>query len=175
VIWAKTDAGRAEVQSRALIKVRSQRNLLLLIDGHKTEEMLLAGVAGITPDDFSALEAMGLIEPLLEPPARTASRSAAPAPAAPPAAARTSAPVPLGAAQAPAAADEDFDYAGFTEALTQLIAKELGLRGFALTLAVEKASTPQELKDVAKRTIEQIREKKGSSAAESARRALFGR
>lgn len=175
MIWAKTDAGRAEVQSRALIKVRSQRNLLLLIDGHKSEEMLLAGVAGITPDDFSALEAMGLIEPLFEPPARSSARSAAPAPAAPPATARSSAPVPLGAAEPPAAADEDFDHVGFTETLTQLIAKELGLRGFTLTLAVEKASNAQELKDVGKRTIEQIREKKGSSAAESARRALFGR
>ena len=50
MIWAKTDAGRAEVQSKALIKERSQRNLLLLIDGQKSEDMLLSGVAGITLD-----------------------------------------------------------------------------------------------------------------------------
>ena len=141
MIWAKTDAGRAEVQSKALIRERSQRNLLLLIDGQKSEDMLLAGVAGITPDDFSALEAMGLIEPLLVPPSRSAPRSAAPAAAAAPAV-RSSAPVPLDAAEPAPAPDDNFDYRRFTETLTQLIAKELGLRGFTLTLAVEKASTP---------------------------------
>ena len=48
MIWVKTDAGRAEMQSRALVKERARRNLLLLIDGVKTEEMLLANLAGIT-------------------------------------------------------------------------------------------------------------------------------
>ena len=174
MIWAKTDAGRAEVQSKALIKERSQRNLLLLIDGQKSEDMLLSGVAGVTLDDFSALEAMGLIEPLQTPPTRSASRtgSSAAAPATP---ARSTAPAPLGAAEPAAAAESHVDYRRFAETLTQLIAQELGLRGFTLTLAVEKASTPEELKDVAKRTIEQIREKKGASAAEAARRALFPR
>ena len=33
VIWVKTDAGRAEMQNRALVKERARRNLLLLIDG----------------------------------------------------------------------------------------------------------------------------------------------
>ena len=41
------------MQTRALVKERSQRNLLLLIDGVKTEEMLLANVVGIKPEDFS--------------------------------------------------------------------------------------------------------------------------
>ena len=145
------------MQSKALIKERAQRNLLLLIDGQKSEEMLLANVAGITPDDFSALESMGLIEPVLTAPAKG---GAARAPAAPPA-----------AAAAPA---EPLDYAHFTETLTQLISKELGLRGFTLTLALEKAGTIEELKDVANRAIDQIRDRKGAPAAEQARRALFG-
>ena len=67
MIWAKTDAGRVEMQAKALIKERAQRNLLLLIDGHKSEEMLLANVVGIKPDDFTTLEAMGLIEPMATP------------------------------------------------------------------------------------------------------------
>ena len=54
MIWAKTEAGRAEMQAKALIKERAQRNLLLLIDGQKTEEMLLANVVGIKPDDLPA-------------------------------------------------------------------------------------------------------------------------
>jgi hypothetical protein len=64
VIWAKTDAGRIEMQARALVKERAQRNLLLVIDGIKTEEMLLTGLAGISLADFNALQAMGLIVPV---------------------------------------------------------------------------------------------------------------
>ena len=56
MIWVKTDAGRAEMQTRALIKERARRNLLLLIDGSKTEEMLLRNLAGITADDFQELQ-----------------------------------------------------------------------------------------------------------------------
>jgi hypothetical protein len=153
VIWAKTEAGRAEMQAKALIKERAQRNLLLLIDGQKTEEMLLANVAGITADDFTALEGMGLIEPVLTSPGRSGkSASASPPPAEP----------------------VELDYGRFTEALTQLISRELGLRGFTLTLAVEKAGTIEELKEVARRTLDQIRERKGDAAAEQARRALYG-
>lgn len=167
MIWAKTDAGRAEMQAKALIKERSQRNLLLLIDGQKTEEMLLANVAGIKPEDFAALHAMGLIEAVA---GRGAPR---PMPAAP-AAAPVQAPAPAAApAEAPAASGE-LDYGQFTEKLTQLISKELGLRGFTLTLAVEKASTTEDLIDVANRTIEQIKDRKGAPAADAARRALFG-
>ena len=48
MIWVKTDAGRAEMQSRSLVKDRALRNLLLVIDGKKSSERLLADLAGIT-------------------------------------------------------------------------------------------------------------------------------
>ena len=63
MIWTKTDAGRTEIQARALVKERAQRNLLLVIDGLKTEAMLLANLAGISADDFAALQSLGLIVP----------------------------------------------------------------------------------------------------------------
>ena len=63
VIWVKTDAGRAEMQNRALVKERARRNLLLLIDGAKSEEMLLANLAGITAADFQELRKLDLIAP----------------------------------------------------------------------------------------------------------------
>jgi hypothetical protein len=66
------------------------------------------------------------------------------------------------------------DYAQFTTALTQMISKELGLRGFVLTLAVEKASTIEELQAVAQRTLTQIADRKGEAIAAAARRALYG-
>ncbi|MES1162609.1 MAG: hypothetical protein ABUL50_06065 [Rhizobacter sp.] len=147
------------MQARALVKERAQRNLLLVIDGIKTEDMLLANLAGISADDFAALQSLGLIAPVAAP----SSRSGA-------------APSGRGAAPAasPAADPVPLDYAQFTEALTQMISKELGLRGFVLTLAVEKASTIEELQAVAQRTLAQIAERKGEAVAAAARRALYG-
>ena len=46
MIWTKTEAGRTEIQTRALVKERPQRNLLLVIDGVKSDEMLLANLVG---------------------------------------------------------------------------------------------------------------------------------
>lgn len=152
MIWSKTDAGRVEMQSRALVKERTQRNLLLLIDGVKSQEMLLGSIAGVSKADFDALAALGLIAPVGGA-AASGSKAAAPAAAAP---------------------SEPSDYANFTQTLTQLISSELGLRGFTLTLAVEKAGTPDELRDVGERVLKQILERKGEEAADKARRKLYG-
>jgi hypothetical protein len=160
VIWAKTDAGRIEMQARALVKERARRNLLLLIDGIKSEEMLLANLAGIAAEDFRALEALALIAPV----------AGVQRPAEAPVEAR-----PTGQKAAPEAAPAaPLDYGQFTAALTQLISTHLGLRGFVLTLAVEKAGTPEELQAVAQRTLEQIRDRKGEVVATAARRTLYG-
>jgi len=162
VIWQKTDAGRIEMTARALVKERAQRNLLLLIDGAKSEDMLLANVVGVTIEDFRALEGMGLIAPV----AGSGSSRTSPPPA-------IAASAPASTVGTPVDPGE-LDYAKFTAALTQMISAELGLRGFTLTLAVEKASTIEELRDVADRTIEQIRARKGEPAAHKARRTLYG-
>ena len=159
MIWAKTDAGRTEMQAKALIKERALRNLLLLIDGVKSEEMLLSSLVGIHAGHFTQLEGMGLIEPAAAPAARSAASRAAAA-----AAREVDDPAPSG----------PLDYAHFTQTLTQLISKELGLCGFTLTLAVERAGTIEELREVANRALDQIRDRKGLPAAELARRALFG-
>ncbi|MDQ2736708.1 MAG: hypothetical protein M3Y55_17345, partial [Pseudomonadota bacterium] len=66
------------------------------------------------------------------------------------------------------------DYAQFTAALTKLISANLGLRGFTLTLAVEKAGTIEELREVAHRTLDQIRDRKGDAVAAEARKTLYG-
>ena len=167
MIWGKTDAGRLEMQTRALVKERARRNLLLLIDGAKSDAMLLGGLAGITEADFAALHELGLIEPVAEAPARP-HRAANVAPGAP-------APTPTPTAPAePTAPAAPLDYGQFTAALTQMISAELGLRGFVLTLAVEKAGTIEELRAVADRTIAQIAERKGEARAAIARRALYG-
>ena len=168
MIWGKTEAGRLEMQTRALVKERARRNLLLLIDGVKTDAMLLGGLAGITEADFDALRDLGLIAPVAEPSGTRTNRAAAASSAS---AAAPAAPPPPAEAAAPAA---PLDYAQFTAALTQLISSELGLRGFVLTLAVEKAGTIEELQAVAARTLAQIAERHGEARATAARRTLYG-
>ena len=160
MIWVKTDAGRAEMQTRALVKERARRNLLLLIDGAKSEEMLLANLAGISADDFQELRKLDLIAPAAGAVTVNAARAATPE------SSRPTVPLPL--------ENRVLDYSEFTAALTQIISSQLGLRGFTLTLAVDKASTIEELRDVARRAIEQIRERKGEAAATEARRTLYG-
>ena len=160
VIWVKTDAGRAEMQNRALVKERARRNLLLLIDGQKSEEMLLANLAGITAADFQELRKLDLIAPAAG--AVTVGNTAR---AISSEASRPTVP-PLDVTS--------LDYSAFTAALTKLISAQLGLRGFTLTLAVDKASTIEELRDVAQRVIEQVRERKGEAAASEARKTLYG-
>lgn len=162
MIWAKTEAGRIEIQSRALVRERAQRNLLLLIDGVRSDAVLLGDLAGISTADFLTLEALGLITSTQRPTA--GGRAAPPSPPAP------AAPTPAGAGAEAA----PLDYAQFTAALTKLIASELGLRGFVLTLAVEKAGTADELQAVAQRALTQIRERKGEAVAAAARHALYG-
>ena len=169
MIWGKTEAGRLEMQTRALVKERARRNLLLLIDGVKTDAMLLGGLAGISAADFEALHQLGLIVPLADAPSARPNRAAGPASAAP-----AAAPV-APAAAAPAEPAAPLDYGQFTAALTQLISGELGLRGFVLTLAVEKAGTIEELQAVAARTLAQIAERHGEARAAVARRTLYGR
>ena len=157
------------MQARALVKERAQRNLLLVIDGIKTDEMLLANLTGITVDDFAALQSLGLIAPV-------ASAGGSRSGASPSARGAGTAPTPA-ATTATATATPDpspLDYGEFTQALTQLISKELGLRGFVLTLAVEKAGTIEELQAVAQRTLAQIAERKGEAVAAAARRVLYG-
>lgn len=161
MIWVKTDAGRAEMQSRALVKDRARRNLLLLVDGAKSEEMLLANLAGITAIDFQELRKLDLIAPAagavtVGNASRTASADSS----------RPTVPQPLAAGP--------LDYAQFIAALTKLISANLGLRGFTLTLAVEKAATIEELREVAQRALDQIRDRKGDAVAAEARKTLYG-
>lgn len=160
MIWVKTEAGRTEMQARSLVKERARRNLLLLVDGSKSEAMLLEHLSGISADDFQELRKLGLIAPAAGAVTVGRQTQAEPPPADP------TIPLPL--------ETTSLDYGQFTAALTKLISANLGLRGFTLTLAVDKASTIEELREVAARVIEQIRDKKGETAAEQAQRTLYG-
>ena len=160
MIWSKTEAGRAEMQSRLLVKDRARRNLLLLIDGNKSEELLLASLTGISAADFQELRKLELIAP-----ASGAVTTGSGAKDSGFEATRPTLPMQFEVA---------LDHEQFTAELTRLISAHLGLRGFALSLAAEKATTIEELRDVAQRALEQIRNRKGDSVADEARRKLYG-
>ena len=168
MIWVKTEEGRAEMQSRALVKERARRNLLLLIDGTKSEEMLLGSLTGVTADDFQQLRKLELIAP-----AAGAVTMGSPGRPASPDSSRPTVPQSLATAAASAFASPS-DPARFSAVLRQLIAAYLGLRGFTLTLAVDKAANAEELSEVVQRVLEQIRERKGEAVAAEARRILYG-
>lgn len=183
MIWIKTDAGREEIQTRSKLKDRQLRTLLLLIDGIKSEDMLLAHLTGIRREDFQQLLALDLIAPAAGGVKLGGGAAPAPAPAAPIAAAAAAAstsvaptvPASLDArATVPAPIETELDYSTFVSTLVKLISSNLGLRGFTLTLAVEKAGTIEELRAVAERVLDQIADRKGRDAAESARRQLYG-
>ena len=156
MIWAKTDAGRAEIQGRALVKDRAQRNLLLIIDGKTPAETLLAKLAGIGEADFTALESLGLIAPV-------AAAAPAPAPQS----------VDTGFGEAVDIDVSGHSFAALRGAIGLLISRELGMRGFAMSMVLDEAMTVEDLKDVARRVLKQIGDRKGPAAAEAARSFLL--
>ena len=170
MVWSKTQAGRQEIKARSQVTGRARRTLLLLVDGMRGDAELLASVAGITPDDFTELAALGLIAPALP-----AGIQALPAATAAPADSvwqtTVSGPVSVSGA---VSGDSPSRYADLSRALTEMIASQLGFRGFVLTMAVEKAATFPELRAVAERVITAIGDRKGPVQARAAHRTLFG-
>ena len=156
------------MQSRALVRERARRNLLLLIDGTKSEEALLSSLTGVTAADFQELRKLDLIAP-----AAGAVTVGNPSRPASPDSNRPTVPQSLLSAAAPAPPMPS-DLARFRAVLTQLISANLGLRGFTVTLAAERAGTAEELREVAQRVLEQIRERKGEAVVAESRRILYG-
>ncbi len=62
----------------------------------------------------------------------------------------------------------------FAHTLADVIERELGLWGFSFAMAVEKASSSEELEELAERVITAITERRGEAQGEAARRVLYG-
>jgi hypothetical protein len=154
-IYAKTDAGREEMRTRALQLSGALRTVLLLVDGNRTVAQLKELQAGgkAPPDALEQLLAMGLIEVLQS----SVQPAAEPVPA-PPAVALVPPPrdMPLLEPEAPppvvettAAAPRDetqpqrFDR--LYTLMNELVSDYLGLRGYFMQLKIEKCSSAEEL------------------------------
>ena len=162
--YAKTEAGQAEIRQRSHALARHARTLLVLVDGSRSGEQLLAMVQGASEEDLDALVAAGLIAELASP---RGSRSAAPAPAPAPPDTRP------GTDAAPADAEAELGYAELYDSLNALSKEQLGLfKGYRFALEIEKASGIEGLREVALKLVDEVQKAKGDSAAQMVRRAL---
>lgn len=129
----KTDAGRDEIQSRALKLPNVLRSILLMVDGQRNVGQLRGVIGGLKgPEDaLDQLEAMGLI---------AAPKSLAAAAAATiPDAVRATTPAP---AISPANAT---GYSALYTLMSETVRDHLGLRGYFLQLKVERCTDVAEL------------------------------
>jgi hypothetical protein len=142
MLIAKTEAGQQVMKDRSVALTPRQRSTLILVDGKRTLEQLLAAMAaaGVTREDVDKLLELGLVADAA--PGQTATAAAA--------------------VQAAAAAVEhrrqrspQERYAEAYLIATRLTAS-LGLRGFRLNLAVEAATSYEQLLEVAPRIREAV-------------------
>lgn len=155
-IYRKTDAGHDEIRSRARKLDHKLRALLLMVNGERREQALLAQVAGmgLGPEAMAALLAQGLVEAVADPAAPPAAPPQEPVRGGTPAAdtnlfsvyAMRHAPATEVAAPPHASAPtahspaEVQAYQRLYHFYTDVIGQHLGLRGYMLQVKVEKAS-----------------------------------
>lgn len=149
---ARTAAGQAEIQARALNLSRPVRNLLLILNASQPAEHWLAQVRGCTPADMDLLLDQGLVAPV--------DAVAAPASTTGAGADSTEQLYKLVQQRVQAA-----PYAPLYDALNAFGKELLGLvRGYRFALEVERCSGPDELHALALRFLTQVRQDHGADA-----------
>lgn len=194
--YEKSEAGRAEIKTRALVQGRIARNLLLVIDPTKTGAQWLGMVQGATQADLALLLQHGLVAPAAgtgraaapssgasaavpagSPSSRSAGslsvQSQAPtstvAPGSVPAASR---PAPVSGTRPMGAPVSSLDFQQLYTALT-VFAKQQGLlKGYRLALEVEQCTDFEQLQTLALDVVDRIRATKGDAAAHELRETL---
>lgn len=163
MVLVKTQAGQDALKDRHGGLTSRQRSAFILFDGKRTMGEVLAATAamGITQDDVQAMIAQGLLAP--------AGGGALPAagvaaPAVPPSGA-----APAEGGSGETARPSQQRYKDAYPVATAMTAA-LGLRGFRLNLAVEAASSFEDLAALAPK----IKEAVGEAKYEPLRKALFG-
>lgn len=167
--FAKTEAGRHEIRQRALPLLRPARNLLLIIDPSRSAAEWIGLVQGCDRAALLALQDAGLVAGLVAElgPARADTLGLPGAPGAPGA---TGAPAPSGAAAAPprmslAQALEHRSYSALYDRITAEARPRLGLiKAYKVIMEVERCSGPPEVRALAQRFVNQVRDLHGDAA-----------
>lgn len=151
--YAKTAKGREEITSPTVKLPRTARNLLLIIDNTKPAHQWASLIQGATDTDIDSLFNAGLIG-LVQVEAAERARAKAPL--------RT-----VEAAIATLSYDQVYNL------LTSQAKERLGLvKGFMFVLEVEKCANEAELRVLAARFVDMVRDVQGDSASNSMRVAL---
>ena len=167
--FAKTEAGRQEIRQRALPLLRPARNLLLIIDPSRSAAEWLGLVQGCDRAALQALQDAGLVADIG--PAGGGTPGAPGAPGAPSSPGATGAPAPPGAAAAPprmslAQALEHRSYSALYDRITAEARPRLGLiKAYKVVMEVERCSGPAEIRALAQRFVDQVRDLHGDAAA----------
>jgi hypothetical protein len=162
--YVKTEAGRAEMKERRLALPRQARLLLVIIDASKSGAEWLAAVNGSSQADLERLLATGLIE----------GQAAAAQPEAP--AARSTAAAPIAreptkpSPNMPALSDaalfelvQSLGYRQLYDLLTAQARPRLGLiGGYRTVLEVERCTGVDEVRALALRFVESVRQAQGA-------------
>jgi hypothetical protein len=160
----KTEAGRQEIRARTHALSRSARNLLFIIDDTRPAAQWLTMIHGAGADDLQSLLQAHLVESV--PGGRRE-------PAEPPVADRPRARAATAAPSPPAVFATPLSYAEFHAGLTDMVREHLGLlKGYRISLEIERASGLSELVEVAMRFADEVHKLNGAAAAQLVRRTL---
>ena len=170
--FAKTEAGRHEIRQRALPLLRPARNLLLIIDPSRSAAEWLGLVQGCDRAALQALQDAGLVADIGPAGAGTLGVPGAPrSPGSSGPHSASGAPAPPGAAAAPprmslAQALEHRSYSALYDRITAEARPRLGLiKAYKVIMEVERCSGPAEIRALAQRFVDQVRDLHGDAAA----------
>ena len=157
--YVKTEAGRAEIRQRALPLTRPARNLLLIIDASRTGQEWSKLVQGCGNSELPALLAAGLVAldgdgaaPAGRPAAAAADKSAARGDAGP--------------RMSLAEALQTKDHRVLCRRIMVEAKPRLGmLKGYWLALEVDHSESAADVRALALRFVDQVRELQGDAAA----------
>jgi hypothetical protein len=141
-VYAKTDAGRDEIETRARKLPPALRSILLVVDGRRNISQLLALIKGLhaPPDALAQLAELGLIAPLARPLSATA-------------------PLP------PPPSDIADRYRLLSGLMSEAVRQHLGLRGYFMQLKIERCADTDELSRLLPEVTAAIAKARGTPAA----------
>lgn len=157
--FSKTEAGRHEIRQRALPLSRPARNLLLIIDPSRSAAAWLGLVQGCDRAALQALLDAGLVANTE--PAGVGAATAAGSPGGQPSPGAAAAPPRMSLAQAL----EHRSYSALYARITAEARPRLGLfKAYKLIMEVERCNGPAEIRALAQRFVDQLRDLHGDAA-----------
>jgi hypothetical protein len=173
IIYDKTEKGHEEIKTRQNHLPSRLRSLLVLVDGKTSVEDLLKKIAGLGLNEESIAEILhlGFIAPHI---AQTVMQATAPAEPAPQVAAAALPPsesidTPSAPAQSPTSilAEGESLYQALYNFYTASIKSSLGLRGYSMTLKVERCANIDDFKALRQTFLDAVQKSKGPELANS--------